>query len=452
MIKLIIFDLDGVLVSTKDIHYRALNEALADVGEQYVIGRDEHVKQFDGKPSRVKLDMLTRFRGLPTSEHDRVYSKKQAITAQMLKEEIGYSQELVMLFKSLRREYQIHVASNSIRETIDIVLDRLGIGKLVDFVVSNEDVQKPKPAAEMYLRCMLRAGVGPRETMIVEDSYVGRQGVFASGANLCAVNSPEDLTIERIQKALYEGGSVKRVWKDERLNVLIPVAGRGSRFEKAGYTFPKPLIGVDGKPMIQVVVENLAIDAHYIFVVLDEHVDKYNIESTLKLIAPGCDVVVQKGYTEGAACSTLLAKGLIDNDSQLVIANSDQWVDWDSSAFMYAMQGDNVDGGILTFQNMHPKWSYAKLDEFDWVTEVAEKNPISTDATVGIYYWKRGSDYVRYAEQMVSKGIKTNNEFYVCPVFNEAIADGKHIKAWEVSEMRGMGTPEDLDAFLKGEK
>jgi dTDP-glucose pyrophosphorylase len=155
------------------------------------------------------------------------------------------------------------------------------------------------------------------------------------------------------------------------------------------------------------------------------------------------------GVTEGAACTTLLAKKYIDNDEPLLIANSDQFVEWDSNEFMYSMTADNVDGGILTFKATHPKWSFAKLGDDGFVSEVAEKKPISDIATVGVYYWKKGSDYIKYAEQMVKKDIRTNNEFYVCPVYNESILDGKKIRIFNINKMWGLGTPEDLDAYLK---
>jgi len=155
--------------------------------------------------------------------------------------------------------------------------------------------------------------------------------------------------------------------------------------------------------------------------------------------------------TGGAACTTLLAKEYIDNDEPIVMANSDQYVDWDSNEFMYSMIGDGVDAGILTFPSAHPKWSYAKLSEDGFVSEVAEKKPISNVATVGIYYWRKGSDYIKYAEQMIEKNIRVNNEFYVCPVFNEAILDNKKIKVYNIGEnnMWGIGTPEDLKHFLE---
>ena len=189
-----------------------------------------------------------------------------------------------------------------------------------------------------------------------------------------------------------------------------------------------------------------------IFIVQKSHYEKYNLENTLKAIVKNCEIIQVDGVTEGAACTTLLAKELINNDEPLLMANSDQFMEWDSNKFMYSMIGDTIDGGILTFESTHPKWSYAKLDDAGFVSEVAEKNPISNLATVGVYYWNKGSDYVKYAEQMIEKDIRVNNEFYVCPVFNEAISDNKKIKVFNIDKMWGLGTPEDLNYFLENQK
>lgn len=248
---------------------------------------------------------------------------------------------------------------------------------------------------------------------------------------------------------------------DKRVNVLIPAAGLGSRFSQAGYTFPKPLIEVNGKPMIQVVVNNLFgqlvnflnhINIHYIFLVQKEHYDKYNLSFVLDKISPGCDIVQVDGITQGAACTTLLAGHLINNDEPLIIANSDQCVEWGNDFLINDLMNQDIDAGIITFPSVHPKWSYAKIDSRGFVSEVAEKKPISDLATVGIYYWKRGSDYVKYADQMISKNIRTNNEFYVCPVFNEAIGDGKLVRVKNIKKMWGIGTPEDLATYLEAHK
>jgi len=177
---------------------------------------------------------------------------------------------------------------------------------------------------------------------------------------------------------------------------------------------------------------------------------KYNLDTLLNLITPGCSVIEIDGITDGAARTTLHAKSLINNDNPLVITNSDQFIDWDSLEFMYTVKEKKVGGAIVTFEATHPKWSFAKVNPDGLITEVAEKNPISNHATAGIYYWKHGSDYVRSAETMISKNIRTNNEFYVCPTYNELIQEGKSLLNYSIpsESMWGLGTPEDLNYYL----
>jgi dTDP-glucose pyrophosphorylase len=326
----------------------------------------------------------------------------------------------------------------------------------VDYIVSNEDVINPKPFPEMYWKCMTALKTLPKNTIIVEDSHIGREGAINSGGHLYPVKDAYELNgvkfIDMIEE-FEKQDKIKNIpWRNKKMNVLIPMAGAGSRFAQAGYTFPKPLIEVNGKPMIQVVVENLNVDAHFIFLVQKQHYEKYNLKQLLNLIAPNCDIIQVDGLTEGAACTTLLAKELIDNDEPLLMANSDQYVEWNSNECLYAFTADAIDGGIVSFKATHPKWSFAKIGDDGLVTEVAEKNPISDNATVGIYFWKKGSDYVKYAEQMIEKNIRTNNEFYVAPVFNEAIEDGKKIRLKQIDKMWGIGTPEDLNYFLENHK
>lgn len=451
-IKLIIFDLDGVLCDVKDMHYEALNRALATIDPKYIIGKEEHLSKYDGLNTTKKLQMLTREKGLPSESHETVWKLKQTKTIEIIKE---YTPDfrLIEVLKQLKNNrFTIAVASNSIRETIKYMLIRKGFMDYIDFFYSNQDVKNPKPNVEMYLQCMIKAGVSPKETIIVEDSHIGRKAALDSGAYLFPVINSSDVTYDGICRLaeVLSGEIHKPKWQGGKMKVLIPMAGAGSRFASAGYSFPKPLISVknlNDKPMIQVIVENLNIQAEYIFIVRKEHADKYNLRQMLNVISPKCKIVEVDHLTEGAACTTLLAKELINNDEPLLIANSDQFVEWDSNEFMYSMQGDKIDGGILTFNNTHPKWSYAKLDDNGFVTEVREKEVISDEATVGIYYWSKGSDYVRYAEQMIAKNIRVNNEFYVCPVYNEAIKDGKQVKIFHINKMWGLGTPEDLTYF-----
>lgn len=454
MIKLIIFDLDGVLVESRELHFIALNRALSDIGEQYVISKEEHLCKYDALTTTQKLAKLSREKGLPESSHNQVWKLKQQKTLEEI-DSFTIDKRIQDILKTLKSEnYTIACATNSIRSTAKLQLIRKGFFEHIDFLYSNEDVQNPKPNAEIYMRCMLRCGVNPDETVIIEDSHIGRKAALRTGAHLCAVRDSHDLTYDRIQDTILHAESRSKIqpkWQGGKMNVLIPMAGAGSRFEQAGYTFPKPLIDVNGKPMIQRVVENLNMDARHIFIVQKEHYEQYSLKHTLNLIAPNCEIVQVEGITEGAACTTLLAKQFINNDEPLVLANSDQYVQWDSNEYMYSCMADDIDGSILTFEATHPKWSYAKLNEQGFVTEVAEKKPISKHATVGIYFWKRGKDYVECAESMIDKDIRVNNEFYVCPVYNEALLRGARVKTFHIDKMWGLGTPEDLDLFLKYE-
>ena len=452
-IKFVIFDLDGVLVEAKEIHYEALNESL---GEKYMITWDEHLSRYDGLKTSQKLEMLTKDKGLPAELYDKVWINKQKLTIDKLRS-LSQSEQLIECMTSLTNDgYKIAVCSNSIRKTVLTVLSKLGIIEYVDLIISNEDVKNSKPHPEMYWKAISMMSFLPEQTLIVEDSPYGLLAASRSKSHILRVKSPTEVSYFNIIKKINEikmgNTTTTPKWKNEKLNILIPMAGAGSRFEQAGYTFPKPLIEVNGKPMIQVVVENLNIDANYIYVVQKSHREKYNLDTMLNLITPGCKIVEVGVLTEGAACTALLSKEYIDNDSPLFFANSDQFVEWDSNEFMYKMQESNCDGGIVTFKATHPKWSFAKIDDNGFVTEVAEKNPISDNATVGYYYWKHGSDFVKYAEQMVERNIRVNNEFYVCPVFNQAIEDCKKIRIFESSKMWGLGTPEDLKFYLENHR
>lgn len=447
MIKLIIFDLDGVLVDAKNIHYATLNEAL---GSKYEISWEEHLNKYDGLKTNEKLKLLTTNKGLPPSLYEEIWLKKQELTISELKK-ITPNDVIKNTIKELsHQKYKIAVCSNSIRKTILTVLSKLDIIDYFDYIVSNEDVNNSKPHPEMYWKTISYFGVLPEETLIIEDSPFGLLAANRSKSNVMRVETPNNVTIDNINKHINDLTMEETPrWKNEKLNVLIPMAGAGSRFEKAGYTFPKPLIDVNGKPMIQVVVDNLNLDANFIYVVQKSHREKYNLDTLLNLITPNCTIIEVDGITEGAACTALMAKDLINNDNPLFFANSDQYVEWNSNEFMYKMQETNFDGGIVTFKSTHPKWSFVKLDENNFASMVAEKNPISDLATVGYYFWKSGADFVKYAEQMINNNIRVNNEFYVCPVFNEAINDGKKIITFNASKMWGIGTPEDLDLFLR---
>jgi dTDP-glucose pyrophosphorylase len=234
-------------------------------------------------------------------------------------------------------------------------------------------------------------------------------------------------------------------------NVVIPMAGDSSRFAAAGYDIPKFLIDIDGMPMIQRAMITMGIGARYIYVVKAEDNKKYNLSEILPPFTSALEVVVIEvdEPTDGPAATALVAKEYINNDDFLVVCNSDQIVEWTPNYFLQdAGEGRNLDGSIPVFYGEGDSWSYATTGDYGFVTEVAEKNPISSDATAGIYYWRHGSDFVKYAEQMIEKDIRVNGEFYVGPVYNEAILDGKHIGIYRLDKMVPLGTPEELNLYL----
>lgn len=454
MIKYIIFDLDGVLVDAREMHYKALNGALEKFG--YTITRDEHLAIYDGLPTRKKLTMLTERKGMPEELYDEVWQEKQHQTREIIDKEFTYDERMRGILHRLREEgYRLAVCSNSIRESTKMMLLRCGLLEYFDFYLSNQDVQHVKPHPEMYLQAFIVLGASPKECMVVEDSHHGRQAAFESGAHVCGVENVQDVTYEKIKARIDKVNGRESAmisvpkWQGSNLRIVIPMAGEGKSYQRAGFTFPKPLVDIRGKPMIQWVVENINAEGTFIFIVLREQYEKYNLKYLLNLIAPHCKVVLLDEPTKGAALSVMAAKDLFNDDDPLVVVNSDQVIDWNSNEFFYAMAADGCDGGMVTFESTHPKWSYARTGKDGLVVETAEKKPISNIATAGVYYFAKGAEFVRYATQMIEAGITTNGEYFVCPVYNECIRDGKKVRVFPIERMWSFSTPEDLEAFLK---
>ena len=416
-------------------------------GKQYTITSEEQNLYFNGLSTRTKLIKLVQDKNLPSDLIESIAQNKQIKTLQYILDNITLNIQLLLDLTKLKKDgYKLYCASNALLKTVEVGLSRLGLIDLFDCIIGNDCVKNQKPHPETFLQCFIQAGLDPQECLIVEDSKYGIEAARRSGANVLTVNSPKDLTYSYIKSHLTNGYTHK--YQDNKLNIVIPMAGSGKRFAEAGYKLPKPLIDVKGQPMIKVVVDNLAIDANYIFIVQKEHAEIHHLDLMLKLMVPECQVIYTDGLTGGACETVLLAKDIIDNDYSLLIANCNQYIDWNSADFLCSVKSNNIDGAILTFKGNEPKWSYAKVDEDNVVIEVAEKKVISDHATCGLYWWKKGSDFVKYAHQMIEKNIKVNNEFYVCPVWNEAIADNKVVKIVECKKMYGLGTPDELTSTL----
>ena len=235
------------------------------------------------------------------------------------------------------------------------------------------------------------------------------------------------------------------------LKIVVPMAGRGSRFTDAGFTDPKPLIPLHGVPMIRLVIDNVrpARPHRFVFICQREHVAAYELERRLGEWAPGCAIVQLDGVTEGAACSVLAAAEHLD-DGPLMIVNSDQYLDVSLDDHLDAAEG--LDGMIMTMTADDPKWSFVAVDGRGLATQVAEKAPISREATVGVYNFARGRDFTDAAREMIARDLRVNGEFYVAPVYNMMIEKGARFGIYNIgAEARGMyglGVPADLELFL----
>lgn len=237
------------------------------------------------------------------------------------------------------------------------------------------------------------------------------------------------------------------------LNIVIPMAGVGSRFVNAGYQKPKPFIDVAGKPMIVRVLENLSsVDANFILIARAEHLAAEKdlvrqIEGDYRVKFISID-----SLTEGTACTLLFARKLISNQHPVLIANSDQIVDLNIKDFVDDAKHRGLDGSILTFidNERNPKWSFVKINSEGNVIEVREKVAISNFATVGIYYFAEGQILVDSIIEMIIKNDRVNGEFYTCPVYNLLIKSNKTIGIFNIEKasMHGIGTPEDLNEYI----
>lgn len=238
------------------------------------------------------------------------------------------------------------------------------------------------------------------------------------------------------------------------LNIVVPMAGLGSRFAQAGYTLPKPLIPVHDVPMIEVVANNLrpSCEHRFIFICQAAHMEEFGLRSFLSRVAPGCIVVGISGLTQGAACTVLCAKEHINDHHPLMIANSDQWINYSMDEYLSRFDTQQYAGQIMTMTASHPKWSFIRQDEHGRITEVVEKQVVSNEATCGIYNFAHGRDFVQAAEAMIARNSRVNNEFYVAPTYNLLLEKGCELHHVNIGTdgmgMHGLGVPEDLERFL----
>jgi dTDP-glucose pyrophosphorylase len=244
---------------------------------------------------------------------------------------------------------------------------------------------------------------------------------------------------------------------DSELQIVIPMAGNGSRFSRAAYKNPKPLIPVLNHPMIEWVIKNLNTNLRhrFIFICQASHDKDFALGRTLREISPGSEVILLDQVTDGAAQTVLKAEGSLDPNLPLVIANCDQYISNANFDKFYNLTNQtDVDGVILTMAAKDPKWSFVRVDDLNRALEVREKQVISETATVGVYSFKRAGDFIRAAKAMISAQDTQNGEYYVAPAYNVLVSEKKNIQILDVrelgneSKMFGLGTPEDLEEFI----
>lgn len=447
MIRNILFDLDGVLFDGAEFHKQIFLEAVENA-----VSSEYHDRWLNGLSTKQKLARLSELGVFASYQLPTLEAKKQALTQERLATFQSPQHIRAVCQRLAASNYQLFCVSNSIRKTVETCLESLGIIQLFSGIISNEDAAKQKPSPEPYLEAFRRFQLDPAESLILEDSPFGRQAAKASGAHLLPIVDVQDNTYEKIIQHIKTMESSEAAASPRRINVVIPMAGRGSRFAVKGYSTPKPFIPVFDRPMIRWVIDNMksadpAIQLHFILVAQQEHISHHGLGDICRDAGIDFTLIPIDRITDGPACTVLLARDIINSDAPLVTVNSDQYVEWDVAEFYRALLNPTYAGVINTFHQpdeTDTKWSFARVGADGIVEEVVEKRWISPHATTGIYGWRSGAEFVAAADAMMSADDRVNGEFYVAPAYNYV----RPVRIFPCKKLWGLGVPEDLEVFL----
>lgn len=237
------------------------------------------------------------------------------------------------------------------------------------------------------------------------------------------------------------------------MRVLMLFSGDDTAFRESGFQYPKNLTEIDGTPMIQNVMQSFkeVLDSadEILLTMRQPEIDRYHTSSVARLLYPRVKIVSVPNVTKGAACAVLLAVKKIDNNEELLVINGDIILEESVLPAITDFRKRNLDGGVVTFESVHPRWSFVKCDESGQIIEATEKRPISKNATVGVYYFKKGSDYVAAAENMIRKDANVNGAFYICPVFNEMVLMQKKLGIYEINRniYYSLASPKGIEVY-----
>jgi HAD superfamily hydrolase (TIGR01509 family) len=468
----LIFDLDGVLADLCELHRDLFIEsfnalARAPGVEGPLLSGELHAEELEGLSTRSKLRACRTLFPAATYDDDAVYNLKQARTVERLASHYFPPRTREALAWARGAGLRLACYTNSIRATLDIVMERLGLVDLMEVTQSNEEVPASKPSPVGYTQLMARMGVDPGEVLIFEDSAPGLAAARGSGAGVIHVLDSLDITPAFLQAAVR----ARAPPSPTRLRIVVPMAGASLAFEREGFVTPRLFLPTEDasggeepfRPLWKLVVENVlpraeplrsATEVH--LVVRAEHAEAIRAGG----LPGGVTLHSLATLSEGQACTVLTLRDIINDDTPLLICNADQFVEWDPDLMYRAALHPSYSGALFVFYHPCPtdlSWSYASIQPSGELGEVAEKRYVGPWATTGHYAWRRGGDFVECAEELIRANARTNGAFYVAPVFSQAqkglpvgsaASAAAKFRVIPVERFWGLGSPEDYAAFL----
>ena len=447
-IRLVVFDLDGVLVESRDLHYEALNRALEEeAGGQYVISRDEHEHVYDGLSTNQKLKMLGVAKGLPRDLHKKVWSKKQEYTESLVKEVLLPTDNILNAIATLKRMcLPVCVASNCIRSSVQTILTHVGLMPHVDVFLSNEDVDNAKPAPDIYLKACKIFGVDPSSTLVVEDSTKGFEAASRAGCHMLRVFNPQEVTNTSVASRIQELESLT-----EDVTVVLPLAGPYPEIWQARETPEMPIFlsDVGGESVLEIIGQSLMsrrFNAKYIFIVKESVAKAFDVDALCAKAVNYAPLKIVKIKTDTLSSihSILqIPKEFIDENTPLLVADGHHIPVWEEGQSIDDLIGSHSDASLTVFQSIDPRFSYVRLNPNsrfnsdimskqgpNSVIEITmESRPTSNLACSGLYYFKQAQYFLKAAKDVIQFNQRWLGRFYTAQLFNEMVKDGLEVEA-----------------------
>jgi HAD superfamily hydrolase (TIGR01509 family) len=457
-VRLIIFDLDGVLVESRDLHYEALNRALTEVaGPEFAISRDEHESVYDGLSTNQKLRLLTASKGLAEHLNHAIWTRKQELTEELVRTILRPTQHVLDAVVALKAMgFPIAVASNCIRSSVRSILEAIGIAPHIDVYVSNEDVAQPKPDPDMYLSVCRAFCVDPSEALVIEDSPKGFEAAARAGCHLMRVHSPADLSIAAVRDRIAAVESIQ-----ETVTVVVPMAGPAPEMWASGISggvaeAPVGLVDTAGKSIIQwamSAVRSRRFSLRYVFIVKHSVLKSFNVASLCAAAVDYAPLRIEGIQTDtlGAVRTIMsISDAAIPRDSPLVVTDGHHIAEWGVGHSFDTLLSTHADGAIAVHRSADPRWSYVRHVPGQPVT-VAEvrtdRDPVSSHACTGLYYYRRAGDFFSAAESLVARGARERGLYYTASTFNELISRGRRVVTVPVERMWSLRTPSEARSF-----